>query len=447
MYLMKRDQRIRWFVPFLYLLFIVYGSFIPFHVRPILFADAIVIFSRIEFLDLGIVSRADWVANILLYFPLGFLLTGWLSRKNNSFLKKCLIFLSVVFFCISAAVSIEFFQTFFSPRSVSLNDLLAEAIGAITGIYIWFFMGPQLIRLWLSAKHDTHLESALKAFFTLYIFFLLGLALFPFDFLVSIQEIKWKYESWMSQPLLLNASVTMFVLKMIAEAALFAPIGCTVAMKYRQGSLKKIIVITVCSSSFIAFVIEILQFFTASGVSQFFSVLARVMGSISGIFIIKFILSNYLKRLKPFLKSIILIITPFYLVIVLKISGWFKEGWLSFQEGMLKFDYHMMLPFYYHYFTTETRAVLSTLFVFCMYAPIGFSAWLLYIVKPRDLNRYASLSISFSMILSILIETGKLFKTGLHPDYTNTLIAVFSAVVVYNFSDRIFSLFYPAFNE
>jgi hypothetical protein len=52
-----------------YALFVVYGSLVPldFHPRPL--ADAWAAVQQIPYLRLGITSRADWVANILLIYP------------------------------------------------------------------------------------------------------------------------------------------------------------------------------------------------------------------------------------------------------------------------------------------------------------------------------------------------------------------------------------------
>ena len=55
----------------LYVTGIIYGSLIPFELRPYTLSAALDQFIHIRFLDLGVVSRADWIANILLYIPLG----------------------------------------------------------------------------------------------------------------------------------------------------------------------------------------------------------------------------------------------------------------------------------------------------------------------------------------------------------------------------------------
>ena len=63
------------FIAFIgYLAFVIYGSLIPFDLRELTLEQAIQRFENIRYLNLGIGSRADWVANIVLYIPLSFLI-------------------------------------------------------------------------------------------------------------------------------------------------------------------------------------------------------------------------------------------------------------------------------------------------------------------------------------------------------------------------------------
>src|SRR5574340_1273229 len=59
-----------------YLLFIVYGSLLPFQPNDLSFSAAMANFRHIPLLELGVESRADLVANLLLYIPFGLLLCG-----------------------------------------------------------------------------------------------------------------------------------------------------------------------------------------------------------------------------------------------------------------------------------------------------------------------------------------------------------------------------------
>ena len=116
----------------LYAAFVVYGSLLPLDYRAMPLDDALRQFERIPFLALGVASRADWVANGVLYLPLGFLLTRWLMAALGPRLGWA-AWAPALGLCVALAVGVEFAQLFFPPRTVSQNDLMAESLGSLLG--------------------------------------------------------------------------------------------------------------------------------------------------------------------------------------------------------------------------------------------------------------------------------------------------------------------------
>lgn len=176
-----------------YMLFVVYGSLVPLNFHPLPLSKAISSFHNIPYLSLNINSRADWVANILLFIPLSFLWMSILHPKAkilNSTISSILIFLC----CLALSITIEFTQMFFPPRTVSINDVLAESIGAVMGILFWLYFGRDFLR-WLSEMKlfQTPVSMAHRLLW-LYLGGFLFYNLMPFDLTISITEIyhKWK---------------------------------------------------------------------------------------------------------------------------------------------------------------------------------------------------------------------------------------------------------------
>src|SRR5574337_1811472 len=127
-------------------LFVTYGSLVPLEYKPL--SNPWQHFLHTPWLHLGVGSRADWVANILLYVVLAYFATGavWASRLG---IALRVVLLGLVFSaCLGLAVGIEFLQQFFPPRTVSLNDLLAEAIGTGLGALSWFISGKRIAVMW-----------------------------------------------------------------------------------------------------------------------------------------------------------------------------------------------------------------------------------------------------------------------------------------------------------
>src|SRR6266850_4761975 len=154
---MISSRKIFFLAALAYLLFVVYGSLVPFDFRSRPLDAALRDFAHIRYLRLGIESRADWVANLLLYIPLPFLWLGAASRKGRYFTQ---IFLSIFLFLffVALSVAIEFTQLFFPPRTVSLNDIIAEVMGTAIGIIIWWTSGAKLrslVQILLSQGRNT----------------------------------------------------------------------------------------------------------------------------------------------------------------------------------------------------------------------------------------------------------------------------------------------------
>jgi len=76
---------------FVYCLFIIYGSLVPLDYQPKPFEAAWQSFKHIRYLNLGAASRADWIANIILYIPLTFSLAAYAINDNKSSVKIILI--------------------------------------------------------------------------------------------------------------------------------------------------------------------------------------------------------------------------------------------------------------------------------------------------------------------------------------------------------------------
>ena len=176
-----------------YLLFVVYGSLLPFEYREYTLAQAIELFAGIGYLDLGVVSRADWMANIVLYIPLAYLCCAWILGMRAVSTGRYLALLLVFAICLAVAVAVEFTQIFFAPRTVSLNDLLAETLGTLGGISLWAFGRGRIMQLRDAFAVGGHqsVVAAIAAYGMVYV----ALSLFPYDFLISIRELAWKLES------------------------------------------------------------------------------------------------------------------------------------------------------------------------------------------------------------------------------------------------------------
>ena len=134
----------------IYAIFVVYGSLVPFDFQPLPFDQAWAAFRQTPFLTLGVESRADWVANGVLYVPLGFLGVRALGGGG----ARLIAVLASLILAGLLAFAVEFAQLSFPPRTVSQNDLLAECIGSLVGVVAAHALGPWLVRWWQAWRTD-----------------------------------------------------------------------------------------------------------------------------------------------------------------------------------------------------------------------------------------------------------------------------------------------------
>lgn len=418
---MMADKPGRYFLLWLiWAVLIVYGSLLPFELRPHTLAQALEKFRNIPYLDLGVVSRADWIANILLYMPLAYLGALWLSRVR--WLPRSLALVFTAALGLMLAVAVEFSQIFFAPRTVSQNDLIAEGLGTLLGLALWSASHTRLAGLAATVIRPG--PSALTAGLTLYSLAYLGLALFPYDFIVSLSDLQWKlmqgnYGWGLHQCGSLIRCTSLWA----AEAAAALPVGMLLARLFGQrppgtgAGLLLALAMGAC--------IEAAQFLIASGVSTVTGALAKAMGLGLGLQLRQLPAPQRLQRHASWLRPALLLALIPYLILVALLNKWGQIQWGDLATARDNLAALRFLPFYYHYFSTETQAVASLLSQVAIYLPLGMGFWLWHASGPTPLRRPPLFGLMLTgAVIVVVIETGKLFLERSHPDPTHLLIAL-----------------------
>lgn len=403
----------------LYAAFVVYGSLVPLDYRALPLDEALRQFARTPFLDLGVASRADWVANGVLYVPLGFLATRWLKAALGPALGWA-AWVPALGLCVALAVGVEFSQLYFPPRTVSQNDLVAEGLGSLLGAWLALVAGPSLSRLregWRAGGHQLALR-LLEVYALAY----LALCFFPFDLLLTGREVADKLASdhWAPGLALADRGLALGLLQLGVEAALVMPIGVLLT---RLGRVTP--VAAGLWGLLFGALIELGQFFVASGVSQGASVLGRGVGIAAGAALGPWLQARGVAGVREALRRGALPALLAYLPLLLFASGWLRgpsAGLRDAHEVAGSWAELRWLPFYYHYYTSEAVALYSLGSVALMYAPLAVLGWARRVALPAVLTGV--------LAVVTVIEAGKLFLPGQRPDPTNLLIALAAAAAV-----------------
>ena len=263
----------------LYLCFTLYGSLVPLQYRPLPWASAISAFQSIRWLDLGIGARADWVANILLFIPLSFLWCGivWPWRRRWLRIPAAALMLAA---CAGLAVGLEFTQVFFPPRTVSLNDIAAEAIGAAIGIGLWVATGARLTR-WMQTLPLVNSRAGLaERALAVYLLVLFTYNLLPFDLTISPVEIfhKWRGGKVLLLPFSATyASAALRAYDILSDIAVWIPAAWLWRSAFRTPVLR-----TWTAAATAASLLEFMQLFVHSRVTDVTDILTAGLGAAIG---------------------------------------------------------------------------------------------------------------------------------------------------------------------
>jgi VanZ family protein len=396
-------------------------SFIPYYFQVIDFDDALGRFARLPYLNLGAGNRADWVANILLFLPLGWLAAAFfVPHPRRRF--DLLAVLPSLALGTAWAIAVEFGQLYFPNRTVSINDILAEVIGAFMGAWMWSAFGARSLGWWreLIRGGRATADAVLAAYLLVY----LGLSLSPFDFVISADELAEKIASnlhgWWLAPV--GCGRTPCSAKLFAEALAVLPVGWWLAMR-RGGGPGSVAAAGVLGAG-LGVVIELAQFLLVSGTSQGASVAARVAGVAAGAWLYtvrdRLLGVDWARWGRPL---VLAAVVP-WLAAVAYVGGWFGGRWLGLDAGLSRLPGVEWMPFYYQYYSTEQALIRSTLVHLALYAPVGAAVWLW---GRRTRSGSGAAAAMLAAATATVAETGKLFIQGKHPDYADVLFAMAAA--------------------
>ncbi|CAH1083241.1 VanZ family protein [Candidatus Nitrotoga sp. 1052] len=419
-----------------YTLFAIYGSLVPLNFQHYSWQEASEVFKNIRYLILGIGSRADWVANILLFVPLAFVWLGTLWH-STSVAWRIVAMLFVLLACTSLSIAIEFTQIFFPPRTVSLNDIFAEIIGTALGIVLWPVMGMRFAHLVRAIFQGGMI--ARYAVLIVYALAYAALSLFPYDFLLTYDEWQAHLASDKVGWLFVPSCGGGCMWKLIPEILAFVPLGISGVLAIGQKKRFSLL-LAAAVGMLLGVLIEGLQLTIASGISQGASIGTRAVGMMLGVWLAQSAHGVDWHRASPFVRGMLVLGMLPYLIMLTWLSNWFSSSWLGMSEGLVRLGNMHFLPFYYHYYTSEAVALVSLLFQAGLYLPIGAGMWFWHWAgqsgKPKRFLIWPAITAG---MLASVVEGGKLFIAGQHPDPTNVLIAAAAALLAYQLLQMLFA--------
>ncbi len=410
-------------VSVMYLVFVIYGSLVPlnFTARPI--GEAIEIFRHIPFLRLGIDSRADWVANLLLFVPLSFGIAQCVRiSERRSLLGAAVGYAAIWTFCSALCVGIEFTQIFFPPRVVSQNDILAESLGAGFGLVLharW----SERCEDWL-ARFSRRLgqQDALVHVLQGYFFVLLAYSVLPLDLTLSPADIfhKWKEGRIVLIPFgHLPRGAAAILYEIATDIGIWVPAGLLWQLTRRSRTLDIGV-----KGALAAFAIEFLQLFVYSRVTDVTDILMGGIGAALGASIMRFG-GRHLR------------ITQRDAMARYGTRGWWLalSAWVALVLAVFWFPYGFhfepsfvadrlagstRVPFQAYYSGSEYRAATEVLHKVGFFMPGG----IVWVLLARSAKHSLPAAAGLLLVASVaaLVEVGQIFLPGKIADLTDWVL-------------------------
>lgn len=400
----------------LYAVFMLYGSTV---VSPTGFSpnglsvdQAIEILRHVHFIQNGSDQRADWMANLIAMIPLGFLIAGAMQQRHAGLPERIAVALGAFTLSVGYVLGVKFAQVFF-PRTVTLNYIAAQSIGATCGVALCVLgrdrIGATLQQL---AAPGT---AALSVLLGLYSLALASFMLVPFDIVLSADDAAWRLSTLRAHlfeiPGTGRSTVIRLVLMAMAVAAAI-PVGMWLGLRRRAAAAIGLGVLAV-----LAVTVASMAMLSAS--TNLVNLPLRLAGVMIGVGVVQLLQRHDIERFRPALAKLALWLVLPYLALLFSVNGLVSSHWRSLADAMAAVDQRFYIPLWTHYIVTKAQAARSVAAQMAMYAPLGVFIWL----RGGRGQGGAWLAALLAALLSAGVELARWLKPGFLLDINNPAIA------------------------
>ena len=378
-------------------------------------------FKATRYLVNGSDQRPDWIANLLMLIPLGFLAAGTFWPRHERKLRW-LAAGAALCCCLSLVLTVKYLQLFFPPRTVSLNYIEAQGLGSLLGVALFWVSSNRLLPVLRGISgHGRH---PLMIACGIYSVILVLFFLFPFDFVLSAEDLRERAAvlpqllfSWPGE----GRSTALRIVVVLADTAAVVPLGVLLALGSRWISLFRI-----ASAGFLIMAaVTLLTMLVLSAAPSLIAVLYRTAGIVVGAALLTRFEGtdpawwrNLLARFVP------LMILPYVFAVVL-VNGLLSPYWRTVPETVAALEPSGLLPFYHYYIVPKAHALASVVVHLIMFTPIG-----VMVALRRGSGRAETWTAAvLAGFFSLAVEFGRWLKPGLQPDFSNAIIAAAAAAL------------------
>jgi glycopeptide antibiotics resistance protein len=180
----------------------------------------------------GIYSRANFVANVLMFVPVGFSGAGALAVRKHRAHSRLAAIAGLSGAVLAASVVLEGMQLFLAERTPTITDVAAQVAGAFAGMSLFQVAGGLTTASLTRAKSQARENPALPLLQVAAAFFIIA-SLVPLDVTLSGSTLARKYREGLILLVPFSDAVTAdWVPAIVADLLMTAPIGALAALMF-----------------------------------------------------------------------------------------------------------------------------------------------------------------------------------------------------------------------
>ncbi|WP_019627621.1 VanZ family protein [Thioalkalivibrio sp. AKL10] len=408
----------------------VYLTLLPFEFGSMSLERAWEIYRGMSLTGPGTSGRQQFMANALMFLPLGFFWTAWLThgRRNRLLAAGAFVFVAALGLAVTAGV--EFLQVWLPYRHPAAADIAGNFSGAVAGSLAWLALRDPLAR-WRRVLEGAGAQ-ALTAGLVIYAAAYVMVGFVPFDLVLAMDELRARLASdawgwWVAAGACTSGirCISWLTLEVVASI----PVGLLLALwLHRRGA--SLLGAGIPLALLLAGLLELLNLATLSGIAEGRSVLLRALGMGIGLVLFRNLPVHphgVIRTLQQFATPILVIGAVFYALLLVALNHGFGPFHADVEAARIQWADLNLWPFYYHYHVDEIHALRSTALHLAMYAPLGFLVWLWQLRRPLQPSALNLLAVVAGVVLALLIEAAKLFVDGARPDPASLVLAGLAA--------------------
>ena len=413
-------------------------------------AEALRQFLSIRFVVNDSGQRADWIGNLLMLAPFGYLVAasvwprGRLSAvagvppdaPNGAVCVAAAI--GTLLICAATILAIKYLQLFFPPRTVTLNYIAAQTSGAAAGVAVFAFWHGRVVPLINPRDPAAVLVLALR----LYLLALLIFLLMPLDFALNAEDF-WAQAQRLPDTILASPGsgrpIVVRVVLVIIGAAAFIPAGMLLVFS-RLGIYRvrrKLGAVTALGLALTSGVF-LLSTLVMGAYPMVVAIPLRTCGILIGALAMRWVVAQDMAVLRQKLRALVPWLIPPYLLALLLVNRLLSMQWLGPHEAVAGAYQLGLLPLFDYYIVSKAAAAKNIAGHVLLYLPVGAGLWL----RGRDPHRSKRGGEAFLLaaLLSLFIETGRYFRPGLEGDINAVAVAGFSAMLAMRLMPGLWSI-------